>query len=255
MRDEILRALRDIEEERRVRVLFAIESGSRAWGFASPDSDYDVRFVYAHELDWYLSVVPGTDHVERMLPLDLDVAGWELRKALGLFGSSNASLMEHIGSPLVYHDEGGVLAELHALVPQFFNPIAAGHHYLGRARRVRDTYLVGEHVNLKKLFYVLRPLGCLRWIELHASMPPTAFAAVLAGIDLSDEQRGWIAALTEQKSMVSEKHGEPLPAHLRAWIDGWFERSEAAVAGLPNRHGDRTLLDGVLARVVRGGMR
>ena len=105
MKDRIREEIRTLESECDARVLLAVESGSRAWGFASPDSDYDVRFIYAHRRDWYLSVLESRDVIERMLPGDLDVSGWELRKALRLFAKCNLALNEWILSPEVYHAE------------------------------------------------------------------------------------------------------------------------------------------------------
>jgi predicted nucleotidyltransferase len=105
MKERVLAALRDVESEYDVKILLAVESGSRAWGFASPDSDYDVRFVYVHRRDWYLTVEEQRDVIEKMLPFDLDVSGWELRKALRLFAKSNLAFNEWIGSPIVYSSE------------------------------------------------------------------------------------------------------------------------------------------------------
>jgi len=251
VREVIEAALATLEAERSIRVLFACESGSRAWGFASPDSDYDVRFVYLHELDWYLRVAPGRDSIERMLPGDLDLSGWDLRKALGLYGHSNAVLFEHLGSGIVYRDVGGLREELLELLPCYFNPIAAGHHYLGLATRMHREFLGGAQVNLKKLFYVLRPLAAFRWIELRRCMPPTAFDAILAGIDLDAEQRGWIASLSAQKQARSEGGGVLLDAEVRDWIDVWLTRSRAAAAALPHGGGGGGELDRLLARMVR----
>lgn len=250
MREAIERSLVAVEAERSVRILFACEAGSRAWGFASPDSDYDVRFVYLHDVDWYLRVSPGRDSIEQMLPGDLDLSGWELRKALSLFGSSNASLYEHLGSDIVYRDVGGLRAALQLLAPSFFNPMAAGHHYLGLAARVHGEYLTSELVNLKKLFYVLRPLAACRWIAQHASMPPTRFADVLAGIDLDARQRGWIDALWAQKELASERTSAPLDPQVRAWIDDWLARCREEARALPRRSGDGAELDRLLARTV-----
>src|SRR6201990_2789542 len=95
-------ALAQVEAERHVRVLYACESGSRAWGFASRDSDYDVRFLYVHEPDWYLSVQDRRDVIEEPLSDELDVSGWELRKALRLLRKSNPPLLEWLKSPFVY---------------------------------------------------------------------------------------------------------------------------------------------------------
>src|SRR5436190_8518118 len=101
MKARILEALASIEAGEGVRILMAVESGSRAWGFASPDSDYDVRFVYAHERDWYLSIFDKRDVIELMLPDRLDVNGWDLRKSLRLFSKCNLAMNEWIGSPIL----------------------------------------------------------------------------------------------------------------------------------------------------------
>jgi predicted nucleotidyltransferase len=251
VREAIDDALAAIESEQSVRVLFACESGSRAWGFASPDSDYDVRFVYVHHLDWYLRVSAGRESIERMLPLDLDLSGWELRKALALFGTGNATAFEHLGSDIVYRDVGGLRAALLALLPSFFNPIAAGHHYLGLASRMHAEHLGGAQVNLKKLFYVLRPLAAYRWIELRSTMPPTAFAGVLAGIDLEAEPRGWIDELMVRKQTIHERGESPLDPRLRRWIADWLARSRETADSLPRSGGNRDDLDRLSATTVR----
>ena len=113
-RTAVLEALARIEEEHDVRIVFACESGSRGWGFSSPDSDYDVRFIYAHDLDWYLTVFPGRDVIE--LPIDdvYDVSGWDLRKALGLLRNGNATLVEWLSSPVVYRADPVFLAAVRA---------------------------------------------------------------------------------------------------------------------------------------------
>src|SRR4051794_14574214 len=98
-------ALLAVEHEKDVRVLYACESGSRAWGFASRDSDYDVPFLYVHERDWYLSVDDRRDVLEYPLRDELDVSGWELRKALRLLRKSNPPLLEWLNSPMVYRDD------------------------------------------------------------------------------------------------------------------------------------------------------
>jgi len=105
MRAQIMDALRDIEAKNDVSVLFACESGSRGWGFASPDSDYDVRFIYVNRLPWYLTVQPRRDVIEVPISGDLDINGWDLRKALGLMRESNPTLLEWLRSPIVYRDE------------------------------------------------------------------------------------------------------------------------------------------------------
>jgi predicted nucleotidyltransferase len=189
-----------IEEREGVRLLFACESGSRAWGFASPDSDYDVRFLYARPLDWYISVRPGRDVIE--LPVDgmLDINGWDIRKALGLLRKSNPALLEWLDSPIVYHTAPTPLAPLRALVASAYNPLASVHHYLSMASH-QKTILVsaGGVVRRKKYFYLLRALFAARWSLDHAGPPPMEFQRLLAGSDASPAVTSEIAELLELK--------------------------------------------------------
>jgi predicted nucleotidyltransferase len=252
VRDAIATALQQLAAEHAVRILHACESGSRAWGFASPDSDYDVRFLYAHDLAWYLRVRDARDTIECMLPGDLDLSGWELRKALRLFAKSNAALFEHLGSGIVYV-EGSLAGRLRALVPEFFDPIAVANHYLGTARTMLTDHVDSAQPNLKKVFYVLRPLAALTWIEQRCTMPPTAFEAVLAGIDLPPERRRWIDELRGIKVGVSERADVALDPHARAWLRAWFDHGAAIVGTLPSRRGPTAALDALLADVVLNG--
>ncbi len=251
MSEAIRNALELAASERCVRVLHACESGSRAWGFASPNSDFDVRFLYLHEPDWYLRIFSGADTITAMLPGDLDLSGWDLRKALTLFAKSNASLFEHLGSPIVYAQDAELAARLRALIPEFFNPIAVGHHYLSIARNVSAEHLAGPSVDIKKLFYILRPLAAFRWIELRSSMPPTDFLEVLAGIDSSDLQRSWVDELRARKRTLLEGDSIELEPPVRSWVESWLERSGAAVAALPSRKGEVARLDALFLDVLR----
>ena len=141
MRQHIIEQLRALEKSRNIKILYAIESGSRAWGFASENSDWDVRFIYVHTLDWYLQIGNQKDTIEEMLPNDLDLSGWELRKALGLFRKSNPSLLEWLNSPIVYIENKEVMNEWRQLIPQFFNPKNISYHYLNIAKNTYNTYL------------------------------------------------------------------------------------------------------------------
>ena len=126
----VCKALANIESERKVRVLYACESGSRAWGFASRDSDYDVRFVYVHVRDWYVSVDDRRDVIELPLADDLDISGWELRKALRLLKKSNPPLLEWLKSPIVYQSDPDFMAEFGELAAKFYSPRRCFAHYL-----------------------------------------------------------------------------------------------------------------------------
>ncbi|MNB71992.1 putative nucleotidyltransferase [compost metagenome] len=171
----ILEELRSIEEEEGVRILYACESGSRAWGFPSKDSDYDVRFIYIRPVDWYLSIFDKRDVIERPISERLDINGWDLRKALNLFRKSNPPLLEWLQSPLVYKENRLITEQIREISPLTFSPKSCIHHYLHMAKGNYRDYLQGDQVKIKKYFYVLRPILACEWIEKYDAMPPIEF--------------------------------------------------------------------------------
>jgi predicted nucleotidyltransferase len=209
MKQAILAALAEVERQHTVHVLLAVESGSRAWGFPSQDSDYDVRFIYAHPADWYLRVFEHRDVIEPQGEGLLDPSGWELRKALRLFSKCNLALNEWLNSPIVYREAGGLRYQLQALIPTFFNPIAAVHHYLSMARTALDARAGGDTISTKKLFYALRALFACRWIERTTAQPPTEFERLVDYV-AHDTEKAWIADLLQQKARGSEGDLTPL---------------------------------------------
>lgn len=209
MTDIILENLARIEQDHTVRILYAVESGSRAWGFASQDSDYDVRFIYIHPLEWYLSISDKRDVIECPISGDLDICGWELRKALGLFRKSKPPLLEWLGSPITYIDRYGFADKLRGLVDAGFSPRNCMHHYLHSARNNLKRYLSGDTVKLKKYFYSLRPVLACLWIERHNTMPPTEFSRLYADAGLPAELVAVIDALMTRKIAGIEKDQEP----------------------------------------------
>jgi predicted nucleotidyltransferase len=213
MKHEILAALAEVERQHAVRVLLAVESGSRAWGFASQDSDYDVRFIYVHSRDWYLRVFEQRDVIEPKSEGLLDPSGWELRKALRLFSKSNLALNEWLNSPIVYRESEGLRSQLQALIPAFFNPIAAIHHYLSMARAALDSREVGGTISTKKLFYALRALFACRWIERTNSQPATEFER-LVGFVANEIEKLWITDLLQKKAQGSEGDRTLVPQQL-----------------------------------------
>ncbi len=176
MEREIRDTLDRIETREDVRVLYAVESGSRAWGFASTDSDWDVRFLYLRRPEWYLSVQRRRDVLEYPLADGLDVSGWDLKKALGLFAKSNPPLLEWLRSPIVYREAFSAAARLRVLAADYFSPRSCMHHYLSMAEGNYREYLQRDPVRVKKYFYVLRPVLACRWIQMHGTTPPTEFA-------------------------------------------------------------------------------
>lgn len=152
METKILEKLNEIEKEKDIEILFAVESGSRAWGFESPDSDYDIRFVYKYKLDWYLSLTEKTDTIEFMAEDDLDGSGWDLRKALRLLNKSNASFLGWLFSPVIYRSDQKFHEELKSLAMLNFNLIAGFHHYHSMCKNFEEK-LTTDDLTIKGYFY------------------------------------------------------------------------------------------------------
>jgi len=175
IRQQIVEELSKIEQEEEVRILYACESGSRAWGFPSKDSDYDVRFIYVRPESWYLSIFEKRDVIEHPISGMLDINGWDLKKALNLFRKSNPPLLEWLQSPIVYREIPDVTEQIRMISPLTFSPRSCIYHYLHMAKGNYREYLQGEQVKVKKYFYVLRPILACFWIEKRGTMPPIEF--------------------------------------------------------------------------------
>ncbi|MFT3718637.1 nucleotidyltransferase domain-containing protein [Pseudorhodoferax sp.] len=242
MRATVCEHLAALERRHQVKVLFACESGSRGWGFASPDSDYDVRFVYVHRLPWYLAVEPGRDVIEQPIRSDLDINGWELRKTLQLLRASNPTLLEWLRSPIVYRQEAPWAQRLRALAEDGFSPVRGYHHYVSMARKNLREHLYGDVVRYKKYLYVLRPLLAARWIREGRGVPPMRFAA-LAGATLTDPAvRAEVNALLEVKMRAGEAATSPRWAGIHAFIEAELAAATAHAPG-PGPQADGRLLD------------
>jgi len=250
MRDRVRQQLEEVERRFNVKVLYACESGSRGWGFASPDSDYDVRFLYVHQPEWYLRVEPQRDVIELPIDDELDVCGWEWRKALGLLKAANPTLIEWLDSPVVYQQNDAVLAELRALVPQWFSPVRARWHYYSMARKNFRSYLQGDEVRLKKYFYVLRPLLAVRWVEAGRGVPPMRFAELLAGSELKPPLRQEIDELLAIKQRAGEAQYGPRRPLLHAFLQQELARGEVPPTLPDGREGDIKTLDALLMKTV-----
>jgi hypothetical protein len=222
----ILSALDRIERAHGVRVLLAVESGSRAWGFASRDSDYDVRFIYAHAPEWYLSVDEHRDVIEVPISDELDLTGWDLRKALKLLRKSNPSLLEWIKSPVVYRADPAFALVFGLLASEFNSPDRLFRHYLRMASgNFRDTLRTDE-VRLKKYLYVLRPLLACRWIERGLGPIPMRFQTLTDTVLADANLRFHVAVLVARKRAGEELDlGRRIPA-LHNFIETELTRLE-----------------------------
>lgn len=227
-------ALRDIESRHGCRVLFAVESGSRAWGFASPDSDYDVRGVFVKPLDWYLQLksdVPDT--IVEELPGDVDVSLWDLRKALLQMAKSNASFLEWLGSPIIYRD-CGIIAALNELKTDCVNPAHVAFHYASMFRKAMDARSEDGTIRIKKLCYALRAALCLRYAMAVEKMPPTPFADVLAETELEPYELAAIRDVLAQKEHALESDTVTPDARLAGLL---ADRYDSVAAHPWRKHG------------------
>ncbi len=228
VRSEVLTRIERAEQEHGVRVLLAVESGSRAWGFESPNSDYDARFIYAHEPDWYLSVdlEEKRDVIEYPIVDDIDLNGWDIRKALRLFARSNPAFVEWIQSPIVYVERGAFAASARSLLPSVYSCVRGVHHYRSMAKTNYRGYLKADLVPLKKYFYVLRPLLSVRWLERYGKPAPIEFEKLLHLIDGERALLADIGSLLERKRAAPEMGLEPPVASIHAFIERELEQLE-----------------------------
>ena len=228
IRKKIEDQLRDIENEFDVRILYACESGSRAWGFPSADSDYDVRFIYVHKRDWYLRVDNARlrDVIEKPIDDELDVSGWELRKALNLLKKSNPALIEWINSPIIYQKDDRFHSAVKELITEYCSPKACFHHYSHMANGNNRSYLKGDVVRIKKYFYVLRPVLAMKWIEKDLGIVPTEFEKLLNAVVDDAHLHTEIKNLLEQKKAGFESKDMPRIHAISDFIDDELDRFE-----------------------------
>ena len=236
-RAEVARRLDAIEAEHDVRVVLAVESGSRAWGFASQDSDVDVRFLYLHRPAWYLAIDARRDVIEQPIVDPIDLSGWDVRKALQLLYKSNPPLLEWLASPHVYRERPAA-EQLRALVDAFHDPKASMYHYLSMARGTVRAGLERDLVRHKKYFYALRPVLACRWTERDGSAPPMEFGRLADACLPAGAVRDEVEALLVQKRAGTEADAGPRLPAIDAFIHAEIERLEAVVDGLPRSHRD-----------------
>lgn len=210
---EILYRLRAIEREHDVQVLFAVESGSRAWGFASSDSDYDVRFVYKHRPEWYQSLWSDQkrDVIEPKISDKLDLSGWDVRKTLRLLRKSNPSFIEWTQSPIVYANDGVFLSRVKEILPAVYSPRSSCAHYGSMAVANMREHLSGDSVKLKKYLYVLRPLLASKYVQAHRTPPPLPIVELLPMFGGDSQAMQALTDLIKKKASAGELGvGEPI---------------------------------------------
>ena len=242
--------LPEIEKQHNVKILYAVESGSRAWGFESQDSDYDIRFIYAHPKNWYLNILPKPDVIEYPITDEFDYSGWDLRKALFLMNKSNPVLFEWLKSPIVYFKNDFSYNVLVELSKDYFSPISSIYHYLHMAKGNYRQFLQTDEVKIKKYFYVLRPLLSCLWIENYKESPPMEFEMLLG--QLTDKTLlVKINELLARKKSGVEFGLEPRIAEINNFIENLLEHFESTVNTFdPRKKPRQELLEEGFARIL-----
>lgn len=241
--EKIQQLLSEIEERHGIRILFAAESGSRAWGFESPDSDFDVRFVYVHnQPEAYISIQPAQQVFDRENGLkDLcdgvyDFAGWDIIKAMGLFQNSNPSFVEWLDSPIIYREDEDFTFTARRIAEDNISltRIAYGHHHLAKGNFER--YLKDRpEVTYKKYLYVLRSIFCILWIEQFGQVPPTDFERILDEVQADFWVVAEIRDIIDRKAELNEGSLEEPNLNLNDWITDEIDRLLPFVKTVPGK--------------------
>ena len=228
IKEMIMQKLMETEIRYNVKIPFAIESGSRGWGFASPDSDYDCRFIYVHRKDWYLSVLKKKDIIEYAAGPVFDVNGWDLKKVLQHIIKSNAVMFEWLSSNGIYIKDEYITHLLQGTAENFFNPIAVSYHYLSLAKNQLAQLITEDEAKLKHYFYILRPLANLNYIHQYSKMPYMEYDRTLAETEVAREIFAAINELQAIKAVAEEsykiKQNEQLLNYFRQEIELFTER-------------------------------
>lgn len=249
----ITNRLAEVAEERGVSIRYANESGSRAWGLASTDSDYDVRFIYQHPKEWYLRLDRPKDMIGPIMELDgeLDLVGWDLRKVLSHIAGSNAGVIEWLYSPVVYYLEKDFLTSLRTLATNYFQPTKVAAHYLGIARSAEIAgYNEAEgDWNLKKYFYYLRPILAADYVLREGRNPPVAFVELQSRIGNKAVSNA-LDELIAHKATVGESHRMAIPQLLTDHFTTFRETTSKLLDETPRRTTERAEADALFRELI-----
>ncbi len=248
MKNKIVSELQQLAKEHDIRILYACESGSRAWGFPSKDSDYDVRFIYVHKLPWYLTVNAKKDTVNPPIDEVYDLAGWELRKTLSLVKKSNAVIYEWLQSPMVYLMDENFKNDLWTIMKNYFSPISAIHHYLNLANKAVTgiEYNANSKIRIKSLFYSIRTLLVAMWINEKQTIPPMTLQQLTPLISSEKEIIAHINELLVIKEKANESTLTYVNKRLHAFIFSNIEFLTANANNLPANREKADALDKLL---------
>ena len=232
MKELIQEKLREIERREECRILLAVESGSRAWGFASPDSDYDVRFIYVRPEKAYLRLDRTRDVIEVPINDELDINGWDIDKTLRLLHKSNPTVFEWFSSPIIYQTSA-FADQFRPIMQKYFSSKAGLWHYLHMAEGNYRDYLRGEMVRAKKYFYVLRPILACKWILEKGTPPPMLFTDLVKS-ELPDDLSETVCQLLDLKMNSPEIKEIPRIDQLNRYLDAGIVSVKEQIEKLPN---------------------
>ncbi len=226
MENKIKKYLLDLEKERGIKILLACETGSRAWGFPSPDSDYDVRVIYKHDTHWYLSLTEEKDSIELFLDNnEVDISGWDIRKSLRLLWKSNPPLLERIQSPYIYSMDEEFVAEVKEIANETYSRIGTIHHYLSMATKIYAEISPMKDYKLKKFFYALRCSVACIWILEKEELPPIEFDKMLNGLTFPKTITDRIEILIKLKATISETYVHQGEKEIFQFMETCMERA------------------------------
>ncbi|OKL40006.1 nucleotidyltransferase domain-containing protein [Pontibacter flavimaris] len=248
MQELIQQKLSEIEKQYGVQILFASETGSRAWGFPSPDSDYDVRFIYRHTCHWYLSIDEPRDTIE-YLSSDLDLVGWDIRKSLRLLRKTNAAMFERLASPILYRQQTDFRERLLALAPAYFSCRAGLHHYLSMAHNYYTACEAEDQVKLKSYFYLLRTALCSLWIVEQQGVPPLQFRELLPLVK-DQRMRDKTEELLVLKAQVDESYRHPKETELELYLKGILHYCDNRANDLEKHQGETEPLNELFRKTI-----
>lgn len=234
MRDLIIEKLAEIERTENIVILHAVESGSRAWGFPSPDSDYDVRFIYVRPSEFYLKLEKTRDVIELPINDMLDINGWDLNKTLRLLHGSNPTLFEWMSSPVVYR-RTDFIDRLAPILDDYFSCKSGLHHYLSMAEGNYRDYLKGDMVRAKKYFYVMRPILACKWILHYRTKPPMLFRDLMDS-ELDAVLKPAVERLLDLKMNAPEIKEIPRVDEINHYLDTSIESLTAEIMAYPGEH-------------------
>ena len=232
MKELIQEKLREIEQHEECRILLAVESGSRAWGFASPDSDYDVRFIYVRPEKAYLRLDRTRDVIEVPINDELDINGWDIDKTLRLLHKSNPTVFEWFSSPIIYQTSA-FADQFRPIMQKYFSSKAGLWHYLHMAEGNYRDYLRGEMVRAKKYFYVLRPILACKWILEKGTPPPMLFTDLVKS-ELPDDLSETVYQLLNLKMNSPEIKEIPRIDQLNRYLDAGIVSVKEQIEKLPD---------------------